>query len=323
MRALLAGLVIVCVAAASAVAAQEPGLVATPRFVPVAGPLLAGPDRVAWVTRRDGAVLDLWVAEPGSGPRRVQRFSGADGERLRSPRLTVSAEAIGLSLRVTDPRGETLRTLTYAGAFGAPLEPTALPAAPTAPLAPQQAVAVTRGCESAEIRTFALGGEASRAAGEASRAGGEASRAAGEASRAAGGASRAAGEASRAGGEASRDAGEASPAILRASRTAEPRCELRLRSPLRLDGDRLRLGISCAGFRIDCAARVTVSAGGRVIARGPARYNHTTPPYAAASLPLTPAASRRLRPGRDVRVTARIDRTVTRHTVVQLPAARR
>ncbi len=68
---------------------------------------------------------------------------------------------------------------------------------------------------------------------------------------------------------------------------------------------------------------MVVRAGGRVVARGPARYNHTTPPYAAASLRVGPAARELLRAGRSVRVSARIERAVTRSTVVQLPAARR
>ena len=189
----------------------------------------------------------------------MQRFSGAESERLRSPRLSASPSAVGLELRVTDLRGRAVGTLTYAGAFGEPLRPGGeLPAAARA-----QAVPVTRGCEAAEIRT-----------------------------------------------------GEVA--------ATEPDCELRLRSPLRLRGDRLRLGISCAGFRIDCAAEVVVRAGARVIAHGPARYNHTTPPYAAASLPIGPRGRALLRSARrPVRVTARIDRTVTRHTIVQFPAARR
>lgn len=262
MRALLVALLITCAGMASAAAADEGTLVATPRFVPAAGPLPAGPGGVAWVSRRDDRTLDLWIAEPGQGPRRVQRFAGSDGERLRDPRLSASASDVGLRLRVTDGRGRTLRRLAYAGAFGQPLRPGEAPPA-RADARDGRSVALTRACESAEIRT-----------------------------------------------------GTAPP-------LEEPACELRLRSPLRLRGDRLLLGISCAGFAIDCSARVVVRAGGRVVARGPARYNRTTPPYAAASLRVGPAARKLLRAGRRVRVTARIDAAVTRHTIVQLPAARR
>jgi hypothetical protein len=264
MRALLAGLVLTSLLATAALA-DGGTLVATPRFVPAAGPVLAGSGGVAWLTRRDDAVLDLWVAEPGRGPRRVQRFSGADGERLRGPRLVASSSAVGLELRVTDPRGRAIRALTYAGAFGEPLRRAAMLPAVAAP--PGQVVWVARACESAEIRTIA----------------------------------------------------PLSPAIL----LPEPACELRLRSPLRLRGDHLRLGISCAGFRIDCSADVVVRVGTRVIARGLARYNHSTPPYAAASLQVGEHARELLRSYRRVRVTARIERTVTRQTLAQLPAARR
>jgi len=264
MRALLAGLVLVSLLASATARADGGTLVATPRFVPVAGPLFAGPGGLAWVTRRDDAVLDLWIAEPGQGPRRVQRFSGADTERLRAPRLTASPTAIGLQVRVTDLRGRAIQTLTYSGAFGEPLSPTTMLPAPT--VAPDRAVSVTRACESAEIRTIAL----------------------------------------------------RSSVLL-----PDPECELRLRSPLRLHGDRLRFGVSCAGFRIDCSAEVVIRVGGRVIARGPARYNHTTPPYAAASLRVGRQGRGLLRSRRHVRVTARIDRMVTRRTLAQFPAARR
>jgi hypothetical protein len=265
MRALLAGLLLASLLVVEVAAAAPAAVVATPRFVPVAGPVVASPDHVAWVTRRDDAVLDLWVAEPGRGPRRVQRFSGADSERLRSPRLTASPSAIGLELRVTDRRARAIRTLTYAGAFGEPLRPAGELPAPAA--SQGQAAWVARGCESAEIRTFT----------------------------------------------------PLSPPVL----LPEPACELRLRSPLRLHSDHLRLGLSCAGFRIDCFADVVVRVGRRVVARGPARYTHATPPYAAASLRVGPAGRALLRSHRRVRVTARIDGTVTRHASFQLPAARR
>ncbi len=276
MRALLAGLLIACLGAAAAAAAGEGTLVATPRFVPAAEPVIAGPGRVAWVTRRDDAVLDLWISDRGSGPRRVQRFSGADGERLMRPRLSASAEAIGLALRVTDRRGRRLRTLTYAGPFGAPLAPAAaLPPPPAAALWPGMAASVTRGCESAEIRVVARPDDA--------------------------------------------------PADVTESASA---CELRLRSPPRLVGRRLRLGISCAGFLINCDVHeLVVRAGGRVVAAGGASYNHATPPYAAADLRVSPARLRLLRAATRLRVTASVgDEDVaadTRTTVVQFPAARR
>jgi hypothetical protein len=90
-----------------------------------------------------------------------------------------------------------------------------------------------------------------------------------------------------------------------------PACRLRLRRRATVRGDRLRLGVSCAGFRIDCEARVTVYGAGRVLARGRARYNRSTPPYAAADLALMPAAMRLLRTrGRArVQISARIGST--------------
>jgi hypothetical protein len=112
-----------------------------------------------------------------------------------------------------------------------------------------------------------------------------------------------------------------------ATRRSEPACALRLRGPLRVRHGRLRLGVSCAGFSIDCAARVRVRAGGRLVARGVARYNHSTPPYAAADLKPTAFGTRLLRAGPRTRVqiTARIGErgvlagpspsgAVTRHT---------
>ena len=259
MRVLLIRLAIgvaaALVAAGAAAASALPGtLVAAPVFVPVAGPLVAGPEQVVWVRRRDDRVLDLWVAEPGRGARRVQRFSTADGERLRSPRLSASPAIVALELRVTDRRDRTLRRLYYSGPFGEPL--TAGPgvaARPTAEPWPGHAVVVGRGCASAEIRTVAT-----------------------------------------------------PEAGVPADEEPAPGCALRLRSPLRLHAGRLRLGVSCAGFRIDCTARVTVRSGRRVVARGVARYNHATPPYAAADLRVKPRDRRLLRPGRLVRVTARI-----------------
>ena len=88
----------------------------------------------------------------------------------------------------------------------------------------------------------------------------------------------------------------------------EPRCRLRLRRAVTLRRGRLRLGISCAGFAIDCSARVTVRARGRVIARGNARYTHSTPPFAAADMRLTPSGVRLLRrhPHVRLRISARI-----------------
>ena len=92
-------------------------------------------------------------------------------------------------------------------------------------------------------------------------------------------------------------------------------CPLRLRRAPRLRGGRLRLGLSCAGFEIGCGARVTVTARGRVIARGSARYNHGTPPFAAANLHVGRRAVRmlRARPRTRIRITARIGE-VTRST---------
>jgi hypothetical protein len=88
-----------------------------------------------------------------------------------------------------------------------------------------------------------------------------------------------------------------------------PACPLRLVGRrTTVQGDRLRLGISCAGFAIRCSARMTVRAGRRIIARGFARYNRTTPPFAAADLRIRAAGLRMLRRnGRTrVQISARI-----------------
>ena len=261
MRALLvAGFIATAVAggligavAAGAVPAGGGTLVASPRFVPAAGPLPAGDGGVAWVSRRDDRVLDLWVAQFGAPARRVQRFSGSDAERLRRPRLVTTATEVGLQFSVVEARRVTVRA--YAGAFGRPLAPVGrleLAGASEPGVGVSGAAWVARGCASAEIRAGAL------------------------------------------------------PAAAVMAR--EPRCPLRLRRAVTLRRDRLRLGVSCAGFAIDCAARVTIRAAGRVIARGPARYNHATPPYAAADLRLTPAGVRLLRrhPHARLRISARI-----------------
>jgi len=258
VRALLAFLALAAAAGSLCAAPAAARLAATPRFVPASGPVAAGAERLAWISRRDDTVLDLWVVEPGQAARRVQRFSAADGERLRRPRLSASPADLGLELLVTDRAGVALRTLTYAGPFGAALLPAA--AAPEVTGSSPWRVVVTRGCDSARIHAFA-------------------------------------------------------PSEYPGLR-ADPSCPLRLRSPLRLTGHRLRLGISCAGFRIACGAKVVVWAGRRVVARGVAHYNHATPPYAAASLRVVPAA-RRLRPGARVRVVTHIgdgggDRLVTK-----------
>ncbi len=100
----------------------------------------------------------------------------------------------------------------------------------------------------------------------------------------------------------------------------EPTCRLRLRERAQLRGDRLRFGISCAGMAIDCAARVVVRAGGRVIARGDASYNHAAPPFAAASLRVTRAGLRLLRrnPRTRVRISARYGELAARRATVRV-----
>lgn len=257
MRALLIGLLAAAVLASPAgtAPAQPRGvLVASPRFVPAAGPVLAGDGGVAWVSRRDDRVLDLWVAQIGGPPRRVQRYSGSDEERLRVVALIASATQVGLELAVIE-RGRA-RTRAYAGAFGQPLAPVdgvRIEGGSDSAVSAGRAVWVARGCASAEIRTIEL------------------------------------------------------PAVGPLHR-GTPRCRLRLRRAVTRRRDRLRFGVSCAGFAIECGARVTVRAGGRVIARGTARYNHSTPPYAAADLRLSPAGVRMLRrrPRARLRISARI-----------------
>ncbi len=240
------------VGGAQAAPAAAGTIVAMPRFVPVAGPLFAGLGGVAWVSRRDDAVLDLWVAEPGQGPRRVQRFSGADGERLRRPRLSAAAGEV--ALRFTETRaGEAASVRSYRGAFGQPLLPSAdvAPVASVVVDAAGRSLQVTRRCASAEIRIVSA----------------------------------------------------PAPAAARVDG-----CRLRLRRHARLRAGRLRLGLSCAGFSIDCSARITVRIGRRVIARGGARYNRATPPFAAASLAVSRRGLRllRSRPRTRIHITARI-----------------
>lgn len=269
MRALPIGLLAAAVlgwlaaAAAGQPQSQPPGtLVASPRFVPAAGPVLAGDAGVAWVSRRDDRVLDLWVAQIGAPPRRVQRYSGSDEERLRVVALIASATQVGLELAVIERGRASVRA--YAGAFGEPLAPVdglRIEGGSDSAVSAGRAVWVARRCASAEIRTIA-------------------------------------------------------PPAIGPSQRGTPRCRLRLRRPLTLRRERLRFGVSCAGFAIDCSARVTVRAGGRVIARGTARYNHSTPPYAAADLRLSPAGERMLRrrPRARLRISARIGGAPWRHT---------
>ncbi|MDX6676135.1 MAG: hypothetical protein QOE31_187 [Solirubrobacteraceae bacterium] len=275
-------------AAVPVTATAAPGtLVASPLFVPAAGPLLAGDDGVLWLRRRDDAVLDLWAADAAGGARRIQRFVAADGHRLRTSRLSASPTAVALELfEVSAGGGSRGASRTYAGAFGRPLdEVSGWPLAQAAPAAPvsaptpvlpggleavrfadadaRRAVWVARGCRCAQIRTIAL-------------------------------------------------------PLTAAVRQREPTCRLRLRERVRLRGGRLRLGISCAGLRVDCAARVVVRAGGRVIARGGASYNHAAPPFAAARLRVTSFGLRLLRRHARVRVriSARIGALAARHATV-------
>jgi hypothetical protein len=100
------------------------------------------------------------------------------------------------------------------------------------------------------------------------------------------------------------------------ARQRAPACALRLRRPARVRASRLRLGVSCAGFAHGCSARVTVRAGSRLVARGIARPNHSTPPYAAADLRLTPTGRALLgsRPRVRVQISARIGTTLRRAT---------
>jgi hypothetical protein len=277
MRPLLYSLVVaiawLCAATAPATAAQGT-LVASPTFVPAAGPVLAGDDGVVWLRRRDDAVLDLWVSDAARGERRVQRFVAAGGNRLRALRLSASPAAVALELvELSRRRGARVESRSYRGALGQPLTAidTPLPPLPTATrsgrftdIGERRAVWVARACRSTQIRTIAL------------------------------------------------------PLAAPLSAEREPRCRLRLRRPARLRGGRLRFGVSCAGFAIDCAARVVVRARGRVIARGTASYNHATPPFAAASLRVTAAGLRLLRRSARTRmqISARINGLAARRATV-------
>jgi hypothetical protein len=470
MRALLIGLLAIAgigwlggAPAVPAAQAADGVLVASPRFVPEAGPTFAGRDRLAWVSRRDRSVLDLWVAGPGRGPRRVQRFVGSDTERLRSPRLSASSTAVGLELLVTraGPHGEDriVGSRSYLGAFGQPLRlvGSCAGASPVVrSIDVQESAAVFRGprCPRVTVRSLAAGAVATgglpdgvfgmRLAGpfEAWLEGPTGSTAAvvreaasgrqvsrvpagaivdqalrddgtlallyrGARSHAAGlalvdpGAARArtlpltvlAPEGARwvgrglgvvAAQRASPQAGvlevvDAQGAVtqrivelgrdrelmrhtdltagaaawvtrgctsarirtisLPASRTTKqrtPACRLRLRRRATVHEGRLRLGVSCAGFSIDCSARVTVRAGRRVIARGTARYNRSTPPYAAADMAVGAAGLRLLREHRRtrLRISARIGESgvsgdpsmpgaLTRRTTQVIAVARR
>jgi hypothetical protein len=449
MRALLTGLLAVAgigllgrAAVVPAARAADGALVASPRFVPEAGPIFAGRDTLAWVSRRDPSVLDLWVGGPGRGPQRVQRFVGSDTERLRSPRLSASSTTVGLELLVTRAgRGGEDRVVgsrSYLGAVGQPLRlagrcagasPVArsldvqeLAAVFRGPRCPQvtvrrlaQDAAVTRrlpdgvfatrlagrfeawlegptGSAAAVVRDAASGREVSRVPAGAlpgtvvdQALGDDGTLAllyasgpshAAKATRLAlvdPGATRARKlaltvlaadgprwigrglgvvaarrAAPRAGVLEVVDAqgavtrrivelgtdrelmrhtdlttgaaawvtrGCASARIRTISLPARgtvklrtPACRLRLRRRATLHDGRLRLGISCAGFAIGCGARVTVRAGGRVIARGAARYTRSTPPYAAADLRVGAVGLRLLRehPRTRVRISARI-----------------
>ncbi len=115
-----------------------------------------------------------------------------------------------------------------------------------------------------------------------------------------------------------------------------PTCTLRLVGRAKVQDDRLRFGISCAGFSIGCAALVTVRAGRHVIASGTARYNHSTPPYGAADLKVSPAGMQMLRtnPRTRLQISARIGEselidnpsmhgTLTRRTTQTIAVARR
>jgi hypothetical protein len=433
---------------ASLAAASRGSLVASPTFVPEAGPVLAGDGGLVWLRRRDDAVLDLWVSEPGKDPRRVQRFVGSDAESLRSPRLSASSTAVGLELFEVARHGRSravVASRTYLGAFGEPLRrvgscaaadrgvrsidvgpyvaafrgprcrPTAAPSA-AAGAVPEVALpgaafgmrvagrfvawlsgstatgdprtAVVRDSVSGVLAEHALGGglvdqalhpDGTLALAYRTRlailgAGAVAERSlalrllapqtvhwVGSALGvvAADGSHRGAGVlqiVDRQGSTVQRvaelgadrdllrhaDVDEQRAAwVARGCRSAqirtvalpvaavprhrEPTCRLRLREPARLHGGRLHLGISCAGFVIDCAARVVVRVGRRAIARGVASYNHGTPPFAAANLRVTGAGMRLLRRdgGARLRISARINGFVTRRATQAIRVARR
>ena len=177
MRVLVAGVVVAVIgwsvgaAPAPAPAASPRGtLVAGPRFVPAAGPVLAG-DALVWVTRRDDAVLDLWIAGPSGGARRIQRFVGSDTQRLESPMLSASSTHVGLEmLVVSGPRAgasRRVRSRAYLGALGQPLGrvsscPTEGADVRSIDVGDAAAAFRARGCGHVTVRALARGAVAER-----------------------------------------------------------------------------------------------------------------------------------------------------------------
>lgn len=105
-------------------------VVATPKSVPAAGPVLAGDQGLLWIARRGTRVLELWAWSPGGGAKRLQRFVTLNGYALNQPGrfasayLSASSTHVGLELvTVYAVKGQNRITLTqtFLGELGRPL----------------------------------------------------------------------------------------------------------------------------------------------------------------------------------------------------------
>lgn len=82
-------------------------IVASPKYIPASGPVLAGDRGVLWVTRRGDRVLELWAWTPAGGTRRLQRFGTVKGYDLNQPGffgsayLSASSTHVGMELHTT------------------------------------------------------------------------------------------------------------------------------------------------------------------------------------------------------------------------------
>lgn len=95
---------------------------------------------------------------------------------------------------------------------------------------------------------------------------------------------------------------------------AKKPCRLNLTSSPRVVRRGLRLNVSCAGFRFNCDASVSVRSQGRVIARGRTGQGQETRRGATATLRLSSAARQRLRAQKRPRITVTATFSVERVT---------